>query len=155
MNKILIKPSKIVKDQTYGFKNVSREELLHSTQQHIRDVRQGIAWFMEQFAYRAKHHDFTKLKYFNDFYKDFVNNFKTNDWFQLHKNLERHHIADPEGQHQDIDLIDVIEYIVDTVMAGFSRNGSYYMQQLSPELLEMAYINTVQKLLRVIELQKS
>lgn len=32
MNKILIKPSKIVKDQTYGFKNVSREELLHSTQ---------------------------------------------------------------------------------------------------------------------------
>ncbi|OQB10121.1 MAG: hypothetical protein BWY21_00497 [Parcubacteria group bacterium ADurb.Bin216] len=37
--------------------------------------------------------------------------------------MERHHIGVPEGQREDIDLIDVIEFIVDTVVAGVARKG--------------------------------
>ena len=154
MDKIIIKPGPTADSRSCDSSQVSRETLLHSSYQHITDVQQGMLWFIQQLIKRAKNHDFTKIKYFDDFYRDFQNNFKTTDWYNLHKSKQRHHIDEPDGQRQDIDLIDVIEYIVDGIMAGISRWGQYHIKQLPDELLQKAYRNTIQKLLDIIELQK-
>ncbi len=151
--KIIIRKSNMADSRTCDFSQVSKETLLNATQQHISDVRQGMGWFIEQLIDRAKKHDFTKIKYLDDFYSNFRTNFQKTDWYELHKGMERHHIGVPEGQREDIDLIDVIEFIVDTVVAGVARKGQYYHQSLSPELLDKAFKNTVQKFLDVIELQ--
>jgi len=59
------------------------------------------------------------------FYKDFKNDFKTQDWYELHKNKERHHLSVESGIPSDVNLIDVIEFLIDGVMAGMARSGSY------------------------------
>ena len=42
-----------------------------------------------------------------------------------------------------VDVIDVLDFIADCVMAGMARSGSVYELRLSPELLEKAFQNTV------------
>jgi hypothetical protein len=42
-----------------------------------------------------------------------------------------------------VNLIDVLDFIADCVMAGMARSGSVYPLHLSPELLERAFQNTV------------
>jgi hypothetical protein len=47
---------------------------------------------------------------------------------------------------EDVNLIDVLDFIADCVMAGMARSGSVYPLTLSPELLERAFQNTVSML---------
>jgi hypothetical protein len=68
MKKIRIKPSPTADSRYCDFSKVSKQTLLHSSQQHISDVRDGMGWFIEQLIDRAKKHDFTKIKYIDDFY---------------------------------------------------------------------------------------
>jgi hypothetical protein len=42
-----------------------------------------------------------------------------------------------------VNLLDVLEYISDCVMAGMARSGSVYDLTMPPELLERAFKNTV------------
>lgn len=153
MKKLVIRPSPTADSRTCNYLEVSKDTLLNSSQQHISDVRQGMGWFIEQLIDRAKKHDFTKIKYIDDFYQDFRTNFQKTSWYELHKGMQRHHIGVPQGQRDDVDLVDVIEFIVDTVVAGIARGGQYYTQQLPPELLVKAYHNTIQKFLDVVQLQ--
>lgn len=46
----------------------------------------------------------------------------------------------------DVNLIDVLDFIADCVMAGMGRSGSVYPLKLSPKLLERAFQNTVEML---------
>ena len=48
--------------------------------------------------------------------------------------------------NQAVNLLDVIEYISDCVMAGMARSGSVYGPEMPPELLERAFKNTVELL---------
>ncbi len=151
LKKIIVKPNPIIRNGNYDFSEVSKEELLNSSQHHINDVRQGITWFIEELVERGQKHDFTKLKYINEYYQAFLNDLKIQDWGEFHKKMQRHHIDDPNGQPQDIDLIDVIEFIIDTVMAGVAKYGQYNIKLLSDDLLQKAYKNTIKKLLDITE----
>ncbi|HRT03161.1 MAG TPA: hypothetical protein P5513_04420 [Candidatus Diapherotrites archaeon] len=68
LKKIIVKPNPIIRNGNYDFSEVSKEELLNSSQHHINDVRQGITWFIEELVERGQKHDFTKLKYINEYY---------------------------------------------------------------------------------------
>ena len=88
------------------------------------------------------------------FYKDFKNNFKTHQWYDLHKAEQRHHINDEDGIKDDIDLIDVIQHLVDGVMAGIARSGKYIKNNISQDLLQKAFNNSVDKLLKNIQIEE-
>jgi hypothetical protein len=48
-----------------------------------------------------------------------------------------------DGVPADVNLIDVLDYIADCVMAGMARSGSVYPSALPPDLLTTAFQNTV------------
>ena len=49
-----------------------------------------------------------------------------------------------------MNLIDVLDFIADCVMAGMARSGSVYPLKLSPKLLDTAFQNTVALLTREV-----
>jgi hypothetical protein len=149
--KIKIRKSPTADTRTCDFANVSKDKLIKSSIQHIEDVQCGIYWIVEKLLEVAKIHDNTKLSEIDMFHKDFISGFETTEWWNLHKKKERHHISQPDGVREDVDLIDVIEFLVDCVMAGMARSGEYRFEKLSDGLLETAFINTVNKLIKDIE----
>jgi hypothetical protein len=72
----------------------------------------------------------------------------------LHQEKERHHFNDPKYIPKDVNLIDVIDQIIDGVMAGMARSGAYRQEHISPELLKTAYENTVKMLLTEVVVEK-
>lgn len=150
---IKIKKSPTADSRSCDVKQVSKSQLQHSTRLHIKDVQQGITWFIAKLIMAAKIHDHTKLQFMDDFYEQFQNNFKTTKWWRYHQVNERHHISAPFGHKDDVDLVDVIQYMVDGVVAGMARTGEYYYQQLPQGLLQTALKNTIDKLLKDIKVQ--
>lgn len=144
---IVIKKSPTADTRTCDVKTVSKDELLRSTAFHINDVRKGINYLAGMLGDRAFDHDHTKISYLDDFYRDFQNNFVTTDWWKMHQQKERHHLDSPEGVREDVNLIDVLEWIVDGVMAGKARSGQYYYRKIPSALLQVAVKNTVELLL--------
>jgi hypothetical protein len=53
----------------------------------------------------------------------------------------------------DVNLVDVIEHIVDCVMAGMARSGSVYQLSLPSDLLQAAFRNTVEQLSVAVEVE--
>jgi len=131
-------------------KNISKEELLESTEQHIDDVRKAIMWMIMELFMSSSKHDYTKVRLIDEFYNDFsyaVKNktdFKDSDWYKMHISTERHHID--KICPDNINLFDVLEHIADIVMAGLSRTGKFYDDEISPDILIKAYQNTINKL---------
>lgn len=140
---ITIKPSPTADTRTCDFANVSKDTLLASSHQHIRDVREALQFFSKKIAEAMLHHDTDKLTDIDGFHADFVTGFKQHDWWDRHRPLNRHHLTAPDGIPADVNLIDVLDFISDCVMAGMARSGSVYPLQLSPGLLELAFQNTV------------
>lgn len=142
---ISIKKSPTADTRTCDFKNVSKETLLDSSVQHIADVGKALAFFQALITATAVRHDTDKLTDIDGFHKDFVTGFDAGyqDWWNRHKILNRHHLQQQEGIPADVNLIDVLDFIADCVMAGMARSGSVYELKLTPELLERAFQNTV------------
>jgi hypothetical protein len=153
MNKIQIEQSKTADTRTCDVSTVSREVLLASSKQHIEDVRKGLEWFRFRLDIAGIEHDWTKLKQIDQFYEDFKTSFKRTKWWDNHRKQERHHLSSPDGIRADVDLIDVIEYLVDGVMAGLARSGKYRKEEMPTGLLELAFDNTVKKLVESIEVR--
>jgi len=143
---IQIKKSATADTRTCDVTKVSREELLKASKQHIADVRLAMDHFQWLIQRASDKHDWTKLEGIDEFYSDFKTGFKVQGWLDKHKLTERHHISVPQGVREDVDLIDVLEFAADIVMAGMARSGSVYPLTLSPELLERAFQNTVELL---------
>ncbi len=95
-------------------------------------------------------HDTDKITDIDGFHADFVTGFKEHGWWDRHRQLNRHHLTEPDGVRDDVNLIDVLDFIADCVMAGMGRSGSVYPLHLSPELLERAFQNTVELLKREV-----
>jgi hypothetical protein len=148
---INIKPSPTADTRTCDFANTSKETLLASSHQHIADVREGLRYLGSVLAKAAENHDFDKITDIDGFHRDFVTGFKQTEWWDKHRVLNRHHINMDDGIRSDVNLIDVLDFIVDCVMAGMARSGSVYPLQLSPELLEMAFQNTVDLMKRNVQ----
>ncbi len=140
---ITIQKSETADTRTCDYANVSKETLLASLMQHIHDVRQALDFFMAQLCKAGLDHDTDKLTDIDGFHADFLTGFKQTDWWDRHRKLNRHHLTMADGIPADVNLIDVLDFIADCVMAGMARSGSVYPLQLPSELLEAAFQNTV------------
>jgi hypothetical protein len=125
---------------------VSREQLLKSSVQHIGDMAQALALFASMLQRAMLRHDFDKISDIDGFHADFATGFKQTGWWDNHRKVNRHHLAQEDGIPEDVNLIDVLEYITDCVMAGLARSGSVYEITLPDALLQRAFRNTVEYL---------
>ncbi len=140
---IEIKPSPTADTRTCDFANTTKETLLESSHQHIRDVGKALTFFRDE-IYRADvNHDTDKITDIDGFHRDFLTGFKQTEWWDRHRQLNRHHLNAADGIRDDVNLIDVLDFIADCVMAGMARSGSVYPLNLPTELLEKAFQNTV------------
>jgi len=143
---IIIKPSPTADTRTCDFANTSKETLLESSRQHIADVREGLRYLESMVRKAAENHDWDKIADIDGFHRDFVTGFARTEWWDKHRILNRHHLNYADGVRDDVNLIDVLDFIVDCVMAGMARSGSVYPLELSSELLQCAFQNTVEHL---------
>lgn len=153
-NKIIINKSETADTRTCDFSKVSQSQLLKSSKSHIGDIKKGMKYFSNELELAADVHDHDKISDIEGFHRDFVTGFKSNTWYKNHKKVNRHHLADKDGVPKDVNLVDVIEYVVDCVMAGMGRSGTVYDLKLSDELLQKAFQNTVTKLKSVVEVKE-
>lgn len=133
----------------------NKEELLKSSVQHIGDVQKGMAFMASKLIESGSIHDNTKISGIDDFFDSYSkkltgNAFKSEKWYQSHL-TERHHLNDrcPD----DVTLIDVIERIVDITMAGMARSGVIFDDEISSDILRLAYKNTIEMLKNNIEIK--
>ena len=70
----------------------------------------------------------------------------------MHITRERHHLL--SNAPEDVNLIDVFEYICDCVMAGLARTGEVTPLHLPPEMLTAAFQNTVEMLKQEVVLEE-
>ena len=141
---IPVKPSPTGDTRTCNFADVTKDMLLQSSAQHIADVGRGMAFFAGKITEAASVHDADKLTTIDWFLRCFQGGFEDSSWWDNHRKINRHHLAKEDGVPEDVNLVDVIEFIVDCVMAGMARNGSVYDLELPTELLEKAFHNTVE-----------
>lgn len=123
---ITIKKSSTADTRTRDYSKVTKEQLLNSSLQHISDVRRALGFFADLLLKASAEHDWTKIKQLNWFYDDFITGFKQTGWWDNHRKAERHHLGQLDGVRDDVNLVDVIEYICDCVMAGKARAGEVY-----------------------------
>jgi hypothetical protein len=143
---IEITTSKTADTRTCDVTKVTREQLLASSVQHIGDVGKALAFFGSLITQQAVRHDTDKMTDIDGFYADFITKFEQTGWWDRHRTLNRHHLMEADGIPADVNLIDVLDFIADCVMAGMGRSGSVYPLNLPPELLERAFQNTVEML---------
>lgn len=143
---ITIRKSPTADTRTCDFANVSKQTLLDSSVSHIADVSKALAFFQAKLTETGNHHDTDKLTDIDGFHADFATGFAQQGWWTRHRQLNRHHLTQDDGIPSDVNLIDVLDFIADCVMAGMGRSGSVYPLKLTPELLEQAFQNTVEML---------
>lgn len=148
---IQIQKSATADTRTCDFANVTKDTLLASSRQHIGDVGQALAFFQALLTRAAVTHDTDKLTDIDGFHADFLTGFKATGWWDRHRTLNRHHLTMDDGIPADVNLIDVLDYIADCCMAGMARSGTVTPLQLTPELLERAFQNTLELLTQNIE----
>lgn len=140
---IEITKSETADTRTCDYANTTKETLLESSRTHIGDVVKAMSFFIGKLTEAAGEHDYDKLTAIDWFHGDFVTGFKQTGWWDNHRQIHRHHLAQEDGVPKDVNLLDVLEYIADCVMAGMARSGSVYDLEMPPELLERAFKNTV------------
>jgi hypothetical protein len=143
MDSIRVKPSPTADTRTCDYANVTEEQLLESSKQHINDVQQALGMFAGLVLEAAQRHDIDKITDIRLFHHDFLTGFKEHTWWDVHRKINRHHLTHPDGIPQDVNLIDVLDYIADCVMSGMARSGEVYPLELPVPLLVRAFENTV------------
>jgi hypothetical protein len=143
---IVIQKSQTADTRSCDFSKVTIDQLYNSSVQHIEEVRQGLEFFKEKLNNAAYFHDIDKLTHIDGFHRDFIGGFKETKWWDAHRKSNRHHLLAEDGVPQDVNLIDVLDMITDCVMAGMGRTGTVYPLEIKPEVLMMAFQNTVELL---------
>lgn len=144
---IFIHPSPTADTRTCDVSKVTQTQLEQSSLAHISDVRLGLEMWQQLLLHAANTHDRDKLTNIDWFYDDFQSGFERHGWWDQHRKVSRHHLAESDGVPENVNLIDVLEYITDCVMAGMARSGSVRPIDLDPKTLQKAFRNTVQLLL--------
>jgi hypothetical protein len=144
---IEIYESKTADTRSCDYKSVTKEQLIESSVQHIDDVKQGMRFFARMMG---KEHDRDKITDIGQFHEDFLTGFQQTIWWDNHRKVNRHHLLQDDGVPEDVNLIDVIEMIVDCVMAGMARTGTVYPLTISQEVLKKAFDNTAELLKKEI-----
>lgn len=143
---INIKKSKIADTRSCDFSLITKEQLKESSLQHIGDVRKGLHYIEELINIAATFHDYDKLVNLTQFHSDFVTGFKQTGWWDNHRKVNRHHLLAEDGIPDNVNLVDVLDMIVDCVMAGMGRTGTVYPLTIKAEVLMTAFQNTVELL---------
>jgi hypothetical protein len=153
---IEIRKSPTADTRTCDVTRVERQQLLDSSRQHIGDVAKALSFLSSKIFAAAAEHDYDKLTAIDWFYADFKTKFQQTGWWDNHRKIHRHHLGQTDGVPVDVNLIDVLEYISDCVMAGMARSGEVYPLVMPEDLLRRVFENTV-KLLReqVVVVQES
>jgi hypothetical protein len=125
---------------------VSKEQLIASSLMHKEDMAKALGLFSALLAEAAVRHDYDKISLIDWFHSDFASGFKQTGWWDNHRKINRHHLKEPDGIPEDVNLIDVLDHIADCVMAGLARSGSVYEISLPDALLQRAFQNTVELL---------
>ena len=129
-------------DSRHAPKDTTFEQFQEANLSHISDVRSVMLYLARKLAQQGTEHDWTKLRYEKEFWDDFWSeDFVNGKWYQRHIHTERHH---PTSYcHEDINLLDVIEMVVDCVCAGKTRSGEVRPLEITDEILKKAFENTV------------
>jgi hypothetical protein len=150
-NKIYIKENKYTDPKT-------KDKLDAQTKQHIMNVGAILGVANMIMLETGENHDWTKTEFLDDFYKNNIDseegmNFKDGEWYKGHMQLEDHH---PQTQlnKNTINLWNIFEMIADCIDSGLGRYGEIDMSyfELSDEVLQAAYKNTVEILINHVEL---
>ena len=132
---------------------ITRNTLKENTLKHIQDVKNGMEFISDEIRASGYIHDHTKVSNFDEFYEALSSGkIDSSDWWKMHMKKERHHLNKQQGVPDDVNLIDVLEQVVDSVMAGLSRPGDFYEIKLNDELFQKAYKNTVELLKKNIKI---
>jgi len=141
---IQIMTSKTADTRSCDFSKVTKKQLKESSIQHIEDVAVGLLFFRHMLSESGLYHDEDKLSLLTLFHKDFIGGFKETVWWDNHRKISRHHLQQADGVPENVNLIDVLEMIVDCVMAGMARNlAGFYPPTIEPDVLMRAFNNTV------------
>ena len=140
---IIISKSPTADTRTCDVTKVERQQLLDSSRQHIADVAKAMSFFSAKLFVAAAEHDYDKLTDIDWFYEDFKTKFEKTGWWDNHRKIHRHHLGQADGVPEDVNLLDMLEYVADCVMAGMARSGDVYALEASNELLRRAFENTV------------
>ena len=148
--KIVIKPSPNGDSRT-KLKYCTREDIDADIMEHIRDVQLGMNVLAKKIAQAGMLHDKTKVidkeEYIDLVFNDVEDEeFLESDWWFNHIHKERHHLN--ANCPVDVNFIDVMEMLVDVIMAGKGRKGfvDYNELNLDSSVLVRAYWNTVKLL---------
>lgn len=141
----------------YGYDDIN--ELRADTLQHIHDVSKIMGCIGCEVIERGYSHDWSKLGYFTNFANDTLErqdtpDFKSRNWYKIHTSLERHHIN--ANVPENVNLIDILECIVDCIVAGKARTGMVDKEFLiiPDEVILLSYWNTVNLLIDNVLLEE-
>ncbi len=151
---IHIYESETADSRTCDSSKVTKEQLLVSSKQHIRDVTKGLEFFSDMLLDAALVHDHDKISDIDGFHRDFITDFKSHAWWDNHPKVNRHHLLKEKDVPSDVNLVDIIEMITDCVMAGMGRSGSVYKLNIMPSTLMTAFQNTVELLKNEVVVEK-
>jgi len=150
---IKIKKSPTADSRTCDWSKVSEKQLLDSSKQHIQDVCMAMDLFQKLIKIAKMNHDHDKVSEIKWFHHDFMTGFEEQTWYKNHKRVNRHHITDEDGCPEDVNLIDVLEYIADCTMAGLARSGKVREITLDEKTLMKAFVNTCKLLEQNVEVE--
>lgn len=140
---IVIQKSSTADSRTCDVNTVNKETLLKSSLQHIQDISKALAFFSSKLTESAAIHDYDKLTDIDWFFEDFKTKFQQTGWWDNHRKIHRHHLSHNDGVPENVNLLDILEYIADCVMAGLARSGQVYDLKIDNDVLLKAFNNTV------------
>ena len=126
--------------------DVTLEQFVEANTMHINDVRNVMNYLALKMVKQGMAHDYTKIDSSKLFYENFKatmegnSDFVNDEWYQMHIQREKHHPL--SNCHEDINLLDIIEMVVDCVCAGKARSGSVRPLEVDSEILLKALSNT-------------
>jgi len=145
---VVISKSPNADSRTANGGHVSFEDFSKATDMHREDVKNMMDELARMLSEAGEKHDWTKKEKELEFYTSFTKakeegkDFKKDDWYRYHTGTERHHLLSKVPD--DVNLLDVIEYLSDCCCAGLARSGKIYDIDLPEETLRKAYDNTIE-----------
>jgi len=141
-------------DSRHAPKDTTFEEFHQANISHISDVQRVLTRLSILLDQQGKVHDWTKIRFEKEFWDDFWStDFVNSKWYQNHVHTEKHH---PLAYcHDDINLLDIIEMVVDCVCAGKARSGQVRPLEVSNEILQKALENTVKLIDTLTEVENN
>lgn len=123
-------------------------DLLKEVHAHIKAVQDLMSLLTKQAEEQVRQHDSTKHDHLEEYVRDYSTrgDGKNHWWSEVHNVTERHHLPD---EIDDLNIVDLMEHICDTVAAGLARDGKYRPERIDPDKLQRIVDNTVTMLIRL------